>query len=905
MPRTRAPETPRDASRLALLIAAALLVTPGPAPVAADVIFDGTIGPLGEGTSARTESGLYIIPEDDGERQGSNLFHSFSVFDVARDETARLDVARDETARLTGSDPDLERVILRVTAGKFTLDGTLESVIPDVDVIVLSPAGIDVGGEATFDLQGSLSMSTAQTLAFSDGSFRSSAEGDPWSSSDPAVPCCGQAPTGFGFDVNTDPDVGNFDLHLPIDQVLRVPRGEVLRVVARKFTGNGGQITSDGGTIYIAAVGAGAVEVPVDVDADLDTDASWLSGVGSDASVELHNVSVHAESELPNNPIGGRVLLRGGRLVVGNGSVVRAYGEPTKPAIDLVASQSIVIDGTLQRYQGSLEALIDVPGVRLMAPEVTLGNDGLGEINVESAGIEIRAGSLRLARNSTIRVLTESVNNTRPIVLDVGTLSMEGENTSLEAYDRAPDAPNSILIGASGVVELRDGASISTHTRVSSDAGGIAINAAALYMEGDGTAIQTQGRDPDTPESLLVVATGEVSLRDGAVITSLPSGSQDAGDIRVEAGALSLEDGGQIQSPTESARATGNIDVVVDGPIRISGVKVLGNDKAHAGLRTQAGPSAGDVTIEADSLEITDGGLITSSSMESGSAGEIRIRVRGHMLIGGSDEGKPVEIASRGFGTADAGSVDLQVGSLEIRDDGGIFVGSFGTQPGGGISIDAADQVTIVDGNVNAQSYFSEAGGDISITAGNLIQLVRSKIETRVRNEEGRGGNIFIGGDVGPRLAVINNSRIKADANQGPGGNITIRAGNLLMSAEPGQIDASSDAGLDGSVEIAAPEVQAEGQLAPLPVAYLDVTAILREHCASQRGAGASSFVIEGRPGIAPEPGGYLPSFPSAPAGEDTAPPGTSQAPNLRAASVVTQLTRFDCGRDWPLSAAR
>ena len=142
MPRTRAPETPRDASRLALLIAAALLVTPGPAPVAADVIFDGTIGPLGEGTSARTESGLYIIPEDDGERQGSNLFHSFSVFDVARDETARL----------TGS--GLERVILRVTAGKFVLDGTLESEILDADVIVLSPAGIDVGGEATFDLQG-------------------------------------------------------------------------------------------------------------------------------------------------------------------------------------------------------------------------------------------------------------------------------------------------------------------------------------------------------------------------------------------------------------------------------------------------------------------------------------------------------------------------------------------------------------------------------------------------------------------------------------------------------------------------------------------------------------------------------------------------------------------------------
>ncbi|MCH2169634.1 S-layer family protein [Myxococcota bacterium] len=908
MPPTRAPETTRnELQHLALLAATVLLFIAPPNPSVADVVFDGTIGSVATGTSAKTADRLYVIPEPYGEKRGSNLFHSFNEFEVGSEETARI----------TGS--SLERVILRLTRNglapaalenlevhTMNLEGTLESEIPGADIVLLSPEGISVGGNARFDVQGSLSMSTAQALTFSDGSFRSSGEGDPWTSTDPAVPCCGQAPTGFDFDVATDPELGKLNLDLPTrGQVLRIPRGKALRAVARSFSASGGQILTDGGTLYVAAVGAAAIEVPT----DLDAETTWLAQVGADGIVELESIVIAAQPESLPNPSGGRVLLRGGKLVMNSGAIIRANGSPTQPGIDLAASRSITLDGRLERYQNSAAVLTGEAGVRLIAPEVILGEAQPGQIRVKNAGAEIRADSVRMAGGSRITVYSTSGDGTQPLVLEVGNLTMEGENTTLEARDGAPGLPQTLVIRADDAVELRNGASITSTPSRSSDAGGISIEAAALQLDGDGTAIQTVGRAADAPESINIVTNGEVALDDGAVISSLPSENQDAGNIRIEAGALSLEDGAQIQTPTQNARATGDIDVVVDGPIRISGVKVLDNGKAAAGLRTQAGPNslpgsrAGDVTLEADSLEITDGGLITSSSEVSGSAGEIRIRTHGRVLIGGSDEGIPAEIASRGFGEADAGSIELQVGSLEIRDDGGIFASSFGTQPGGGIRIDAAEQVVIVDGNVNAQAYRSESGGDIWITAAQLIELVNSKIETRVRFEEGSGGNIFIGSEAGPQLAVINDSRIKADANQGPGGNITIRAGNLLQSAEPGQIDASSDAGLDGNVEIAAPEVQAEGQLAPLPVAYLDVTAILREHCASRRGAGSSSFVIEGQPGIAPEPGDYLPAFPSLPADEAAAGANSVPAPGI--ASVSSQLTSFDCGAASTLSAAR
>jgi large exoprotein involved in heme utilization and adhesion len=106
---------------------------------------------------------------------------------------------------------------------------------------------------------------------------------------------------------------------------------------------------------------------------------------------------------------------------------------------------------------------------------------------------------------------------------------------------------------------------------------------------------------------------------------------------------------------------------------------------------------------------------------------------------------------------------------------------------------------------------------------------------------------------------LLQNSQVIANAFGGPGGNIRIIAGQLI--ADPATtISASSALGIDGAVNIDAPDTDVSAGLAVLPVAYLDASSLLRAGCGAAR-AGLSSLVEVGRGGLPPDPGGYLPSM--------------------------------------------
>ena len=61
-----------------------------------------------------------------------------------------------------------------------------------------------------------------------------------------------------------------------------------------------------------------------------------------------------------------------------------------------------------------------------------------------------------------------------------------------------------------------------------------------------------------------------------------------------------------------------------------------------------------------------------------------------------------------------------------------------------------------------------------------FLYLTGSKITTSVKDETGNGGNILID----PQLAILNHSRIIAEAIRGHGGDITIIAGEFIQSTD-------------------------------------------------------------------------------------------------------------------------
>src|SRR5262245_48545381 len=111
----------RDLSALVLLAAG---------PATAQVTLDGTLGPAVP-LEPPADPGHYVVEPRHGTTLGRNLFHSFSRFDVGPGQRVTF----------TGERPILN-IIGRITGGRSTIAGTVESTVPGGNLFLLNPAGI-------------------------------------------------------------------------------------------------------------------------------------------------------------------------------------------------------------------------------------------------------------------------------------------------------------------------------------------------------------------------------------------------------------------------------------------------------------------------------------------------------------------------------------------------------------------------------------------------------------------------------------------------------------------------------------------------------------------------------------------------------------------------------------------
>ena len=106
------------------------------------------------------------------------------------------------------------------------------------------------------------------------------------------------------------------------------------------------------------------------------------------------------------------------------------------------------------------------------------------------------------------------------------------------------------------------------------------------------------------------------------------------------------------------------------------------------------------------------------------------------------------------------------------------------------------------------------------------------------------------------QFVVRNHSPITASAVIGDGGNITIVADYNFATA--GSIlDASSDFGNDGEIQITVLDTDLSGTLAALSGSFLDASALLARGCGAQTER-TGSFVVESGGVIEPPPDAIL-----------------------------------------------
>ncbi len=300
-------------------------------------------------------------------------------------------------------------------------------------------------------------------------------------------------------------------------------------------------------------------------------------------------------------------------------------------------------------------------------------------------------------------------------------------------------------------------------------------------------------------------------------------GFLQGGNIKINASELvEVKNGGAIQTTSATFNNAGNTNITSPKIIVSNGGKIT----AEATSTTISGTEqiitgtgdGGTVTLVSDSIEVIDGGIISSSTIDEGNAGSINITTQDLTLRNGGN----ITVESRGTGKA--GGINLQAQSLFL--DNNSYLAAATTQSdGGNIDLVVKDNITLE----NQSNISASVGGD------------------------GNGGNITIDTD----FLIANpqeNTDITANAERGNGGSISITALEIIgiqfreQLTEFSDITVTSEFGLNGTVEINNLDASIiQGLVDSLPD-ILDTNNIFENnYCKITRG---DKYVVTGRGGL-------------------------------------------------------
>ena len=821
----------------------------------------------------------YDITDNLGQTRGSNLFHSFSEFDLRAGESA-----------VFSGPASIENIIGRVTGGDASMiDGTIRSNIAGANLFLLNPAGILFGPNAALDISGSFYAGTADYLRFDDGAVF---QADPARSSVLSV----AQPQSFGF-LSANPAGITLD-----DAQLEVPSGETLSLV-------GGDIDITGTTRKASLLAPGGeidlVGVGVIGEVNLD-DPQLLSTEGAKSGdIHLSNARISTKGEAAE-----RVVIKGGRIQIENGSTVRSENskavDAVEPGLDIEAASQIEISGGSGLYSNSLGAgkggdlrikakelvlkddmsLIwsqaygegDGGDIRIDVDVLTLdqgniesvasstGNGGAIRINaadsivVKGAGgetehgygitswgtgqglgrpgeITITTGLLDLRNWGNISMISTGLSNlitieAEKIHLDNSSISVTGlfgeEIGDISIHANTFEAFNNSIVGAG--------------TSDSADAGMINLTADSILLDGSyissGTLQLSDTSNPGNGGNIRIEADQLTLQNHGRIYVSSTIGAGDAGSIVIDvADTLSLSDDSDISTEAYGMGNAGDIDISAHS------IRLDGNSDISASTR---GPGqGGNIFIQARALGLHGESAISSISNGSGNAGSIKIGCDGNIHL---DDGR---VFAASLKDGKGGDIQITAENLHLSNNAMITAGNFGTADAGNIAIDVKGDVTVDGSRINTESKQAD-GGDIRIKSGHLIHINDSKVKANIGGgAETTGGNIRLQS----RNVVLNQSQVMADALQGQGGNIDIFADTYL--ADPTSVvDASSSLGIDGVVDIRAPLRNLSGSLKPLSHEFLNAADLLKAPCEARvMGGDYGSFIVKGLDALPMEPG--------------------------------------------------
>ena len=380
----------------------------------------------------------------------------------------------------------------------------------------------------------------------------------------------------------------------------------------------------------------------------------------------------------------------------------------------------------------------------------TITNDVAKGANGDSNIIDIQSGSLSLAEGAIISSTTKGTGNSGIIKLNArDRISLSGVNSNHKSSSILNEVRSGSKGNAGGIdlkggkIELSDRAIISTNTFSQGNSGPIKIISEKIALDDESQITSNVGSKAIGSSGGVRIKANEFSLAQGSHISASSFGQGDAGKIKIDTSDhMTLSEASHIisQLNTDAQGKRGQIalegkNIILSdqafisastfgkgdaGPITIKSENIsLNNSEISTNIEAKGIGASSDINIVTQKLVLKNRSQLTTSTFGHGNSGAItinaeKVRLKDKSQVNtqvspdaiGMSKGIKItanqlslsdesQLLTQTLGQGDAGLIQVNTGSVLLKNGSGLVAGTQGKGNGGSILIKARDLVSL------------------------------------------------------------------------------------------------------------------------------------------------------------------------------------------------------------------
>jgi filamentous hemagglutinin family protein len=662
--------------------------------------------PNSTNTQVNKTENRFDITGGSSSNNGSNLFHSFTEFNIQSGQVANFI-----------SSPEVENILTRVVGGNpSSINGLLQVIGGNSNLFLMNPAGVIFGSQASLNLPAALTVTTATGIGFEQGWFNAIGDNN--------YATLVGSPNTFQFTLNQPGSIINAgELRLKPGQNLTLLGGTIV---------NTGELVVPGGEITLAAVEeAGIVR---------------LSQTGHLLNLEIDSEVIHTPENTFNlMPLSLPELLTGkseqqavGVNILADGTVQLTASQTAIPT----ESGTTIVAGTVDVSQASenldKNGQVNILGQTIGLVDTEINASGINGGGTVRIGGDYRGGNTLPQANRTV------INSNTNILADALEKGNGGEviiwSQDFTQFSGNISAQSST--GNGGFVEISSKGNLRVNGSVNLQ--GVNGSVGTLLLDPRNITI-VDANDPVETQNPLVdgqLLVGESSNNYTISERTLESLGATANVILEAENNIEIQDLGDdllnLQATTGSVTFTADADGDGSGSFSMNiedAIQTNGGSLTINGVGIRTGniiTQGGDLNLQA-----TGNGNLTTSDLSTAHVSNLG----GNITL----------TTEQGSIRTDNLTTESLTESGEIRVESGnqIQLGELSTQAsdpilgqGGQVTLEGVNNIEL--DSVNTASGF--AGGDVFITSqqGNINFATRPVFSVDSSAVNGSGGNIEI-----------------------------------------------------------------------------------------------------------------------------------------------------------------